>query len=133
MPRIYSIQKKRHALYLIEQSCGDVKAVSRELHIPVRTLRDWQDSRRAGILSPKKDPAAAYTGSPNAEIDPIELRDRLLLQIDLLSRQRSADPRHAYFTALAVERHLEQVRRLNEVIDPIKPPPRRARRKAATP
>jgi hypothetical protein len=129
MPRIYSIQKKRHALYLLEQSGGDVRTVSRLLKIPARTLRDWQVLGRLGKLYSKKDPAAVYEGDPAVGVDPADLRDRLLLQIDLLSRLRSADPRHAYFTALAVERHLDQVKRLNEVIDPIKPPPRRPRRK----
>jgi hypothetical protein len=132
MPRIYSIQKKRHALYLLEQSGGDVRTVSRIMKIPARTLRDWQMLGVHGKIYPKKDPAAIYEGDPTMSVPPDELRDRLLLQIDLLSRLRSADPRHAYFTALAVERHLDQVRRLNEVIDPVQPPPRR-RRKATTP
>jgi transposase-like protein len=115
MPRIYTLQQKRHALWLFEQ-LGSTQAASAELQIPERTLRDWVRDYRRGYLSPAKNPVLEYQGKPTA-INLTDLRDRVLEQIDVLTRNPSEDPRKAYFASLTVNRLLEQVRMLNNTID----------------
>ncbi|MEO1441634.1 MAG: hypothetical protein AAFV33_14650 [Chloroflexota bacterium] len=114
MPKIYTLQQKKHALYLIEQ-LGSVAAASKELGIPQRTLRDWRYHMESKYQFASRDPATSYRGNPNT-IDIHEVRDRLLQQIDRLTDNMTDDPRKAYFAALAIDRHLEQVRHINDIL-----------------
>ncbi|MEM6284997.1 MAG: helix-turn-helix domain-containing protein [Chloroflexota bacterium] len=114
MPKIYTLQQKRHALYLIEQ-LGSVAAASKELGIPQRTLRDWRSQMELNYQFARRDPATSYQGHPDT-INIHEVRDRLLQQIDRLTNNMTDDPRKAYFAALAIDRHLEQVRHINDIL-----------------
>ena len=121
MPKIYTRQQKEHALYLIKE-LGNISEVSRRLDIPARTLRDWRlYARRQGLI-PRQDPAAAYH-NPSAKISARNLRDHLLAQIAaLLQQQEHAAASTAYYNALAIDHHLQQLTRLNHAIDPAAPP-----------
>jgi hypothetical protein len=118
MPRIYTLRQKKHALYLIRQF-DSIAVVSHQTGIPERTLRDWYDDRYS--IAATKNPALDYEGSTGS-ISAVELRDRLLEQIEKLTRNASDDPRKAYFTSLAIDHLLVQIKALNDTVDVPQPP-----------
>ena len=126
MPKIYTLQQKQHALFVIQQ-LNNYKAASQVLDIPVRTLQDWwnqyNNRRWDPDFRPQRTALADY--HTTAQDSPVpnltKLRDNLLKQIDNITTTPTDDPRKAYYAALAVRALLEQVRALNRAIG-VQPP-----------
>lgn len=125
MPKIYTRRQREHALYLLRESEGNYAAVAAQMHIPNSTLRSWWSAYRnqsplaANKYYPRCSKEASYTSNTDPTTpSPANIRDKLLHQLDKLLKSPTDDPRKAYYIALATRALLEQIKTLNDIIDP---------------
>ncbi|MEO0561104.1 MAG: hypothetical protein AAF125_03265, partial [Chloroflexota bacterium] len=123
MPKIYTLQFKRHALY-IWREYGSIPAAAAYLNIPQRTLRDWVNIEypRNAHLFPRRDESLAYSTSKHHSLKSLVIiRDSIMEAARHLSENLPNDPQKAYYASLTVERYLDQIRKINDALG-IEPP-----------
>ncbi len=148
MPHRYPPHEQARIMMILRQNNNDVTATHQQTGVPKRTLRHWlqrerenvpnyddwrqqQQEKQADLPPPPKDELTQDEDNnvPPADVDPADLRVRLVSQVDHLTDQfTTASPREAYFITLAITRLLDQIARLNTVLTP---PPKPAEEQRA--